>query len=134
MDETDLCFLGGTPHGLTDVFGLRSEEIDSLRDDDRNWIGPADGEDFMGQDKYECSCLCDVVRLQGAVPLLKFEEDFYAGYPALTRHTFGAGNAFYVCADAEQTFLDKLFGKIAEELKIEPILSALPDDACVFAV
>lgn len=27
--------------------------------------------------------------------------------------------------------MDKLFGKIAEELKIEPILSALPDDACV---
>ena len=62
---------------------------------------------------------------------MKFEEDFYAGYPALTRHAFGAGNAFYVCTDAEQTFLDKLFGKIAEELKLEPILPALPDGTCV---
>ena len=32
VDSTDLCFLEGTPHGLMDVMGLRSTEIDGLYD------------------------------------------------------------------------------------------------------
>ncbi len=32
VNETDLCYLEGTPHGLMDVVGLRSEEIDGLFD------------------------------------------------------------------------------------------------------
>ena len=28
VNETDLCHLGGTPHHLIDVLGIRSEEID----------------------------------------------------------------------------------------------------------
>lgn len=28
VDETDLCYLGGTPHDLMDVMGFRSMEID----------------------------------------------------------------------------------------------------------
>ena len=31
-DDTDRCYLGGTPHGLMDVLGLRSTEIDGLFD------------------------------------------------------------------------------------------------------
>ena len=30
VDETDLCYLGGTPHDLMDVMGFRSMEIDGL--------------------------------------------------------------------------------------------------------
>ncbi|MDQ9752806.1 beta-galactosidase trimerization domain-containing protein, partial [Acinetobacter baumannii] len=29
-DHTDRCYLGGTPHGLMEVLGIRSEEIDGL--------------------------------------------------------------------------------------------------------
>jgi len=32
VDETDRCFLYGTPHGLMDVTGIRSAEIDALYD------------------------------------------------------------------------------------------------------
>ena len=32
VDENDRCYLGGTPHGLMDVFGLMAEEIDGLYD------------------------------------------------------------------------------------------------------
>ena len=32
VDETDKCFLGGTPYGLMDVTGVRSTEIDALFD------------------------------------------------------------------------------------------------------
>ena len=36
VDSTDLCFLEGTPHGLMDVMGLRSTEIDGLYDGEYN--------------------------------------------------------------------------------------------------
>lgn len=70
VDETDLCHLGGTPHGLMDVLGLRSEEIDSLCDQETNRFVPADGcsHVFHMKDSYTCSHLCDLVRLNGAVP------------------------------------------------------------------
>lgn len=32
VDETDKCFIGGTPYGLMDVTGVRSTEIDALFD------------------------------------------------------------------------------------------------------
>ena len=31
-DDTDRCYLEGTPHGLMDVLGIRSTEIDGLYD------------------------------------------------------------------------------------------------------
>ena len=36
VDETDLCYLGGTPHDLMDVMGFRSMEIDGLYDGEWN--------------------------------------------------------------------------------------------------
>ena len=36
VNETDLCYLKGTPHGLMDVVGLRSEENDGLFDGETN--------------------------------------------------------------------------------------------------
>ncbi len=39
-DEHDLCFLGGTPGGLTDVLGLRFMEIDGLYDWESNTLIP----------------------------------------------------------------------------------------------
>ena len=35
-DDTDRCYLEGTPHGLMDVLGIRSTEIDGLYDWEEN--------------------------------------------------------------------------------------------------
>ena len=55
VDENDLCFLGGTPHGLMDVFGLRSTELDALYDQDVN-AGVGEGK------TYEIRNFCDLVK------------------------------------------------------------------------
>lgn len=78
VDENDLCFLGGTPHGLMDVFGLRSTELDALYDQDVN-AGVGEGK------TYEIRNFCDLVKTNGAETLLAYRDDFYAGYPALTK-------------------------------------------------
>ena len=54
-------------------------------------------------------------KTNGAETLLAYRDDFYAGYPALTKNVFGEGEAYYVCADFEQAFYDDFCRKLAEE-------------------
>ncbi|MFT4104517.1 MAG: beta-galactosidase [Lacrimispora sp.] len=126
VDEADRCFLGGTPHGLREVVGLRSAEIDGLYDWERNYMVPVSGE--KGK-RYECRNLCDLVKLEGAEVLMVYETDFYKGYPALTRNSYGKGDAYYVCADAGQDFYDDLFRKAVDEAGIRPLVEgSIPEE------
>ena len=126
-DETDLCFLGGTPYGLMDVFGLRSEEIDAL-DDPENNVGIPGSDNHLGLAKpYLCSNLCDLVKPVDAQTeiLMVYGQDFYQGRPALTCRSFGNGNAYYICADFEQSFYDDFCSRVLEEAGITPLLPGL---------
>lgn len=126
VDETDLCFLGGTPHGLMDVMGLRSTEIDGLFDWESNCAVPAEG-NHMGLTKnYTCKNLCELVRPSTANVLMTYGEDFYAGMPALTENSFGSGKAYYICADFEQAFFDDVYEKIIVETDIHGVVSNVP--------
>jgi beta-galactosidase len=127
-DETDRCFLGGTPHGLMDVMGLRSTEIDGLYDWESNAGVPAEGNALGLTKTYTCKNLCDLVDLQGAEALLTYENDFYAGMPALTRHTYKKGSAWYVAADFEEDFQVDFIKKLVESAGIEKLVPGeIPD-------
>lgn len=126
VDETDLCFLDGTPYGLMDVMGLRSTEIDGLFDWRSNSAVPVEG-NAMGLAKtYTCKNLCELVKPSTANVLMTYGEDFYAGMPALTGNTFGEGRAYYVCADFEQEFYDDVYGKILEGANIRSVIKDVP--------
>lgn len=127
VDETDLCFLNGTPYGLMDVMGLRSMEIDGLYDWETNQGVPVSGNDMNLTQTYTCTNLCDLVKLSTAEVLMTYADDFYAGMPALTRNTFGKGQAYYVCADFEQGFYDELYRKIVETTEIERVITQIPE-------
>jgi beta-galactosidase len=126
VDETDLCHLGGTPHGLTDVLGVRSEEIDGLYDWESNHFVPVDGNALHLEKTYTCRHLCDLVRLKGAVPLMEYADDFYRGYPAVTVHSYGEGLAYYICADADADFYHDLYRQITKRQELLPILENIP--------
>lgn len=115
VDETDKCFLGGVPHGLMDVLGIRSTEIDGLYDWEENSLVPVE-ENVLGMEKtYSCKYLCDLVELRGAETVMTYGRDFYAGYPALTVNTYGKGKAWYVAADAEKEFQEDFLKKIVNK-------------------
>lgn len=118
VNDTDLCHLGGTPHALMDVFGLRSTELDALYDGDEN-RGVKTAEEFLPGADYRCTNFCDLVKADTAKALLQYGADFYEGYPALTQNTFGAGTAYYICADFEQRFYDDFCKKLTADLGIE---------------
>lgn len=122
VDENDRCFLGGRPHGLMDVFGLRAEEIDGLYDWEENALCLPKGADADGMKaRYRCKYLCDLVKPATAKTLMVYGEDFYAGTPALLVNEYGAGKAYYVCADAEQAFYDDLYRRLAAEAGVAGI-------------
>lgn len=131
VDSTDLCFLEGTPHGLMDVMGVRSMEIDGLYDWESNRAvfcnpGKQPAEAVNMQQEYQCTHLCELVKLQGAKAHFVYGEDFYKGMPVLTENHYGKGNAYYICADMEQQFYDDLYRKIVKECNIPLFMEDIP--------
>lgn len=118
VDPHDLVFAGGPPGPLREVLGLWVEETDALYPEQHNQIVWPDGR------RYACGTLCDLVRLEGATALATFGADFYAGHPALTRHSYGQGQAFYLATDAEERFLEEWYGALLAEHGIAPALRA----------
>ena len=126
-DGTDLCYHGRTPAGLSDVLGLRREEIDALYDGEFCRVAPMDDTIFRQDQEYTCANLCELVRLYDAKPLLVYQDEFYAGYPAATVHSYGAGEAYYLCADLELSLYEQLARYIVQKKGIRPVLENLDD-------
>ncbi len=127
VDETDRCYLGGTPFGLMDVFGLRRTETDSLFDEETNLLLPVGKSG--NENGYSCSHLCDLLELQTAECLFEYGRDFYQGTPAVTWNHFGKGSAYYIGADAEQKFYDEWYGQILNAAGITSLVNGkIPDE------
>ena len=118
VDDTDLAWLGGAPHGLTEVLGVRGTELDALHPQDVNALVLKDGRRFAIHE------LCEIPEDLGAETLGSYERDFYAGLPCLTRNAYGEGEAYYLAAKVEQAGLDAIYTDIVDALGI---VRALPD-------
>jgi beta-galactosidase GanA len=55
------------------------------------------------------------VHAEGATVLAEYGSDFHAGNPALTRHRFGAGNAYFVASRNDGRFRSDFQGGLATE-------------------
>ncbi len=118
VNETDLCYLGGTPATeLKEVFGIWSEEIDTLYPDMRLQVA-------MQDKKYTGVDYAELVHLRGASALATYETEFYAGLPALTVNTYGKGKAYYQAFRDEGDFKRTALQQILHDLKIE---GAIPE-------
>ncbi len=117
VDENDLCYLGGFPHGLIDVLGLRSTEIDGLYEDEKNSfvLNNKSNMKFKLKKNYECNILCDIVATSTAKAIMEYGDDFYKGKPALTVNNYEYGKAYYVAADAEQEFYNDFYENLVKE-------------------
>ena len=124
VDDTDLCYLEGTPHGLMDVLGIRSAEIDALYDWEENHLHGEKGTFAEGKN-YSVRYLCELPAVSDAEVVLRYGEDFYAGMPAVTVHSFGKGKAWYVGAFASEEFFEDLIGHIAAQDNLCPIVKGV---------
>ena len=121
VDENQLCYLGGFPgDGLQDLFGIISEEVDTLYPSDRNTVCLWDGSQSEVKDYAE------ILRLKEDVSVLgRYQEDFYQNTAAVTERQEGNGKAYYLAARIDEYGMKKLLEKMLSETDIR--LPKLPD-------
>jgi beta-galactosidase len=118
VDERDHVRLGGYPASFRDMLGIRIEDFVPLATGEENRILTRDGA------SYSCGLWADLVHLQGAESLASHERGFYAGVPAVTRHAFGEGAAYYLGTRPEERFTRLLLSQICREAGVTPPLEA----------
>lgn len=125
-DENDLIFPGGHPGPLRQLFGIRSEEIDALYDDESNTL-VAETDLLPYGARYEARIFCDLIHAETAEVLARYGQDFYSGRPALTRNTFGQGSAYYIATRTGPDFLQDFYTSLSARLGLRRALpSSLP--------
>ena len=125
VNESDLCFAGGMPGPLRPLFGIWVEDIDGLYAGETVAVLPAADGAFGLSGSYAARELCSIVHAEGAEVLARYGSDFHAGNPALTRHRFGAGHAYFMASRNDDRFMADLHGKLAAELGLR---RAFPGD------
>ena len=119
VNEDDLTFLGDAPHGLTDVLGLRAEELDTLYPGETNTLLLDNGK------RVPLSRYCELPENVTAQAVGTYGEDFYAGRPCLTVHAYGKGRAWYLAAEpADEEAMRTVMARVTDEIALP---HALPD-------
>ncbi|MFI1503987.1 beta-galactosidase [Streptomyces sp. NPDC020597] len=98
-DAHDRAFLTDVPGPLAPLLGIRVDEWDAR---------PADVENPVRFTRFTARArlVFEIVRLRGAEAVARYESDFYAGAPAVTRNGHGAGQAWYVATALDQPGVD----------------------------
>ena len=122
VDKDQLCYLGGFPgQDLHQVFGVISEEIDTLYPTDRNQICFKEGEKKVEVFEYQ-----EMLRVSDAEVLAVYEGDYLAGMPAITRKKYGEGNAYYVACRTAASDLRPLYEEMFANAGI--VCKSLPEE------
>ncbi len=109
-DEHDRVWPGGYPAPFRELLGLRVDEFDPL----------PSGERIELPDGYGSLWSEDVI-LEGASRVSSFPD----GRPAVTRHTYGQGAAWYLATTPDAPTLRALMDRIRAEAGVEPVLPGL---------
>jgi len=102
------------PGRLAELTGVRVEEYDAIGHD-RHTLGDDSGR------AYGCTQWCDILRLEGAEAIARYEGDFYEGTPAVTVHRYGQGRAYYVATHPDEAYLRELLLRTAAEQGIDAV-------------
>ena len=115
VDENDLCIL--ERHPLEEMLGIRTEEMDAVVPESLPNTLSFAGKSWKAGQLREVSHV--VEDAENPVEVLSaYEQDYYQGFPALTRKKYGKGSALYLACEAEEGFLKVLYEKLAEEYGI----------------
>ena len=116
VDKDQLCNLGGFPgQGLNEVFGIISEELDTLYPTDRNGLIWKNG----ARIRTEVKDYAEILRVKDATVLASYESDFYAGGVAVTCKQYGKGYAYYFACRVEASDMRALFAQILSEAGVK---------------
>ncbi|CAG6398364.1 beta-galactosidase [Streptomyces cocklensis] len=109
VDESDNAFLMDVPGPLGPLMGIRIDEWDARGPEFANPVRFADG-----SPEVEARLLFELVIPQGAEVVGTYQADFYAGSPAVTRNSFGAGHGWYVAAGLDQAGVGRVVRQVLD--------------------
>jgi beta-galactosidase len=124
VDEHDNAFLMDVPGPLGALMGVRIDEWDARGPEIVNRVRLGDGP--TGLDA-ESRLVFELVIPQGAVALGVYQDDFYAGTPAVTRNQFGAGEGWYVATALDQPGVSWVIRQVADRHGLIGPYADLPD-------
>lgn len=121
VDSCDRVHLGGYPGPFRDMLGLRITEF---------WPPPA-GESvpitFTDGARASGALWSEWIELAGAEPIARFSGGDLDGLPAITRHQYGDGVAWYLGTRPEPASMARILREAAEGAGVRPVLPDLPD-------
>ena len=120
VDENEHILLGGYPAGLKRMLGLVVEEFVPYPVNGNNTIITNDGQCFGNH------FWADVIHLHGAEEMATYNSDYYAGSPAITRHVYGKGEAYYLSTELDAAGNQWLLDTILNNAGIWNELSGIP--------
>jgi beta-galactosidase len=120
VDENEHIHLGGYPAPFREMLGLVVEEYVPYSETQSNTFCTTEGQQF------QASFWGDVIHLKTAQALGTFEQDYYAGSPAVTRNQFGKGTAFYVGTAPEPNGMAWLLELVCSTADVKPVASNVP--------
>lgn len=123
-DENDRCFYGGRPGPLSDLLGIRCEEMDVLYDDERVPVTLAANALPGLNGEFEAQIFADLIHTATADILGTYAGEFYSGRPAVTVNSWGAGRAYYVAFRGDETFTNAFCGAVAAQAGVKPSIDA----------
>ncbi|MFE9133032.1 beta-galactosidase [Streptomyces sp. NPDC007355] len=117
VDERLHARLGGYPAApLREALGIRIEEYRPL----------GRGEEVVLSDGSRGTVWTESLRTEGAEALTTYTEGMLAGGPALTRHAFGAGTAWYLSTRLDDTGYAALVSRLLDEAGVAGPVPGLP--------
>jgi beta-galactosidase len=127
VDECDRVHLGGYPAPLRQLLGLRVEEFWPLDEDATVSVAGAEPGGPVAESGVEAELWSEHIELEGAEAVAAFAGGELAGRPAVTRHDYGSGTAWYVGTSLRQAGLRGLLDHVRQEAGVRPVLDGLPD-------
>jgi beta-galactosidase len=122
VDGCDRVHPGSYPAPLREVLGLRVAEFWPLPEGGS--VGLRGG--VMGPEGARGELWSEDIALEGARAVAHFAEGELAGEPAITRHEYGEGVAWYVGTRLKEAAMRTLTDAVRADAGVEPVLPGLP--------
>ncbi len=119
VDENDHFLPGGFTTRLGPALGVSVLDFSGVLPEDSVTVGWGDG-------SIAADVLAEVVRVEDAEVLATFESGPEPGGAALTRHTFGTGEAYYLATMTDDEGRLALARHLTERAGVAPVVAGLP--------
>jgi beta-galactosidase len=117
VDQNDRVMAGGYPNRLRSLLGMWIEEFVPYSDSQTNFIRTNDGREF------DCDFWSDVIHLCRAEALASYQQDYFAGAPAVTFQRYQGGASYYLGTNLGAEGLSWLLELVCEQVGVHPALA-----------